>query len=98
MAVQVGSIFRWRKDALGIAAGAFGICYGAIDADLSGILFDTGVPVALSELELHQHARCEGFAHGLATYRFDGLIQLLEDFDRGVFAGAFGARSHSAAA
>jgi len=98
MAVQVGSIYRWRRDALGIAAGAYGICYTQIDDDLAGVLFDTGVPVALSEPELSRHAQCHGFAHPLAGYRFDGLIQLLEDFDRGVFACAFGPVSTTVAA
>lgn len=89
MAIEVGSLFRWRMDALGIAGGLTGICYAQIDDGLSGVLFENGVPIALSELELNRYARCLGFAHAHAGYRFDGLLQLLDDYDAGMFNGAF---------
>ena len=88
MSVAVGSLFRWRSDALGIAAGTTGVCY-AHTGDLHCILFENGVPAALSQVELNRYAQSLGAEPALAGYRFDGLLQLLDDYDRGVFACAF---------
>jgi hypothetical protein len=89
MAVRIGSLFRWRDDALGIARGAAGVCYALTDDGQACILFESGIPAALSIVELNRYANWLGEAPALAAYRFDGLIQLLDDFDRGVFSIAF---------
>lgn len=89
MSVAVGSVFKWRSDALGIAAGTVGVCYAHADGDLHCILFENGIPTALSQVELNRYAQALGAEPALAGYRFDGLIQLLDDYERGLFACAF---------
>jgi hypothetical protein len=96
--VKVGSMFRWRSDALGIAAGTAGVCYSRTDDDLACVLFDNGIPAALTQVELNRYAQALGIAPTLIGYRFDGLIQLLDDYDHGVFACAFGDVPPSSAA
>jgi hypothetical protein len=88
MAAKVGSVFRWRRDALGIAAGTAGVCYCQLDDALAGVLFETGAPAALSDVELLRYAQYLGASTELSTYRFEGLIQLLDDFAAGHFERA----------
>ena len=89
MAVAIGSVFKWRSDALGIAAGTTGVCYAHTEDDLHCILFESGIPAALSQVELNRYAQSIGAEAALAGYRFDGLLQLLDDYERGIFACAF---------
>ena len=90
MSVNVGSVFRWRRDALGIAAGTVGVCY-ARSASLVALLFDNGVPTTLNDYELNRYAECLGRSPELAAYRFKNLNQLLNDYGQGLFNSAFGA-------
>ena len=89
MSVKIGSMFRWRSDALGIAAGTTGVCYAHADDTLHCVLFESGVPAALSDVELNRYALAVGDAPTLAGYRFDNLVQLLDDYQHGLFACAF---------
>ena len=98
MSIAVGSMFRWRADALGIAAGTTGVCYAHADGALHCVLFENGIPAALTEAELNRYALALGDAPTLTGYRFDGLVQLLDDYHRGVFACAFRVAPPSSAA
>jgi hypothetical protein len=89
MSVKIGSMFRWRSDALGIAAGTTGVCYAHADDNLHCVLFESGIPAALSDVELNRYALALGESPALAGYQFDGLVQLLDDYQRGLFASAF---------
>ena len=88
MTAAVGSVFRWRYNALGIAVGAVGVCY-ARGRDRVGILFDNGVPTTLSDYDLNRYAEFLGRSLALSGYRFISLNQLLNDYGKGVFEGAF---------
>jgi hypothetical protein len=89
MTVEVGTLYRWRSDALGVAAGTLGVCYSELGETCAGVLFDTGVPCALTDVELNRYAEHLGYAQEMAIYRFEDLGRLLDDFSRGRFAGVF---------
>lgn len=95
MAIEVGTVYRWRADALGIAAGTLGVCYAELGETCAGVLFETGVPSALTDAELNRYAQNLGAAPDMAFYRYEDLGRLLDDFSRGRFAGVF--RTGSAA-
>jgi hypothetical protein len=89
MSATIGTVFRWRRDALGIAAGTVGVCY-ARSTSLVALLFDNGVPTTLNDYEINRYAECLGRSLELAGYRFRNLNQLLNDYGQGVFNDAFG--------
>jgi hypothetical protein len=89
MSIEVGSRYRWRSDALGIRAGTLGICYTQLGETCAGLLFETGVPSALTDAELNRYAESLGQAPDMAFYRFEDLGRLLDDFSRGRFASMF---------
>ena len=89
MAIEVGTLYRWRADALGVAKGALGVCYSELGETCAGVLFETGVPCALTDVELNRYAEKLGHAHEMALYRFEDLGRLLDDFARGRFAAVF---------
>jgi hypothetical protein len=89
MSIEVGSLYRWRSDALGIRAGTLGVCYTQLGETCAGLLFETGVPSALTDVELNRYAESLGRAPEMAFYRFEDLGRLLDDFSRGRFAAVF---------
>lgn len=89
MAIEVGTVYRWRADALGIAAGTRGVCYAELGETCAGVLFETGVPSALTDVELNRYAEHLGRSADMAFYRYEDLGRLLDDFTRGRFAGVF---------
>jgi hypothetical protein len=94
MAIEIGSVYRWRGDALGIAAGTVGVCYSQLGETCAGLLFDSGVPAALTDVELNRYAECLGPSPEMAIYRFEDLGKLLDDYTRGRFASVFEPKAH----
>lgn len=86
---RTGSVYRWRSDALGVAAGAFGFSYAQLPDGRISVLFDTGVPLSLSVIELNRYAEFLGRNTDVVGYRFEGLNELFDHFDAGRFARAF---------
>lgn len=89
MAIEVGNVYRWRDNALGIPAGTRGICYTELGETCAGILFETGVPSALTDVELNRYAENLGRSAEMAFYRFEDLGRLLDDYTRGRFERVF---------
>jgi hypothetical protein len=89
MGNRVGSVFRWRRDALGFGAGTIGVCYRRLSNSHCGLLFDNGVPAVLTDIELNRYAERLGCSSELISYRFENLNQLFDDFAGGRFARAF---------
>ena len=86
MAIEVGSLYRWRGDALGVAKDTRGVCYSELGETCAGVLFETGVTCALTDVELNRYAEQLGRSAEMAFYRFEDLGRLLDDFARGRFA------------
>src|SRR2546423_258422 len=70
MAIQVGTVYRWRADALGIAADTHGVCYAELGETCAGVLWETGIPSALTDVELNRYAENLGCAPAMAFYRY----------------------------
>lgn len=86
---RIGSVFRWRATALGLDAGAIGFCYAQLNDGRVSVLFATGTPLSLTAIELNRYAEHLGRNADLASYRFEGLNKLFDDFDAGRFGRAF---------
>jgi len=91
MSAVVGSVYRWKRDALGIPGQAVGMCYARGETRV-GLIFDNGVPATLSDYDLNRYAESLGRAPDLSNYTFSDLNQLLNDFGRGLFDVAFRGR------
>jgi hypothetical protein len=89
MANRTGSVYRWRSEALGIARGAVGFCYAQLPDGRVSVLFETGVPLSLTPIELNRYAECLGRNADVVEYRFEGLNKLFDDFDAGRFVRCF---------
>lgn len=89
MAIEVGSLYRWRADALGVEKDTYGVCYSELGETCAGVLFETGVTCALTDVELNRYAENLGHAAEMSFYRFEDLGRLLDDFARGRFAAVF---------
>ena len=89
MAIEVGTLYRWRADALGVEKDTVGVCYSELGETCAGVLFETGVTCALTDVELNRYAEHLGRAPEMAFYRFEDLGRLLDDFARGRFAPVF---------
>ena len=89
MPQRIGSVFRWRANALGVDAGAIGFCYAQLRDGRVRVLFSTGTPLSLTPIELNRYAEHLGHAAEMAFYRFEDLGRLLDDFARGRFAAVF---------
>lgn len=86
---RIGALYRWRADALGLAANTAGFCYAHLPDGRLSVLFETGVPLSLSPIELNRYAEYLGRNTDVIGYRFEGLNKLFDDFDAGRFARAF---------
>jgi hypothetical protein len=104
MSTHVGSLFRMRHAFAGLRAGLLGICYDShpSHADVldehASVLFEGGIPMSLSGDELRTHCDWLGVMTDFSPYRFEGLAQLMGDFDAGRFATALNAARSGAPA
>jgi hypothetical protein len=94
MTMHVGSVFRTRHAFAGLRAGVLGLCYDssvpsrAESEQYASVLFEDGIPISLSGEELRAHCDWLGVMTDFSPYRFEGLAQLMGDFDAGHFAKA----------
>jgi hypothetical protein len=89
----VGSLVRAKLPMGSLAqVGDLGICYEVYtlgDRQGVSIIFERGGHDGFSPVEQTAFLAVEGFSQPLSSYSFTNVMQLLEDFHRGIFAPAF---------
>ena len=88
----VGSIVRLKKECLGNPAGTTGICYEVYELggrEGHSFIFENGRYDGFSPKEVDMFLEELGSYMPFEGYQFKNVIQLTEDFRRGVFDEAF---------